>query len=467
MAKRPRSLFVCSSCGHTESKWLGRCPQCGEWNTLQERATAGAETRASRATASGAGRASAATRGPDGAGPLELAAIERGERARVSTGTGELDRVLGGGIVHGSTVLIGGEPGIGKSTLMLQMAARMQRQRVLYVSGEESAEQLKMRAERLELADAGLSVLAESSLEAIADAIASGEFEIVIVDSIQTIYSPEAGAVPGTPNQIKLTTFEISELARARGISVFFVAHVTKEGNIAGPRTIEHMVDTVLYFEQNSDDTRFLRATKNRFGSTDEVGLFTMQARGLLPIADPNSIFLVQRSSSLPPGVVVAPVIEGTRVLLVEIQALTVPAKGGVSRVFSDGLESRRVSRMAAVLEKHVGLNVSDQDIYVNVAGGMRIREVGVELALAMALYSARTDAPFPDAASITGELSLAGEVRPVPQMARRARTARELGFPTCIGPATVRSSEEPVASEWTGVSTVRDAISRCFGASG
>jgi DNA repair protein RadA/Sms len=469
MAKKPRTRFECSNCGHEEAKWLGRCPACGEWNTMVEHEV--------QQTASGGGRASAgASRGRDESRtrsrPEPIGAIEASDEARASTGMAELDRVLGGGIVAGSSVLVGGEPGIGKSTLMLQMAAQMRSRSVLYVTGEESAQQIRLRADRLGVSNPGLEILAENELERITTLLsprtAGGDppYSLVVVDSIQTVYSAEAGSVPGTPNQVKYTTFEIAESAREHGIAVFFVAHVTKEGSIAGPKTIEHMVDTVLYFEQSDDETRYLRASKNRFGSTDEIGLFTMQPTGLIEITDPNSVFLVRRSGSLPAGVVVAPVIEGSRVLLVEVQSLTVPAKGGISRVFSDRVDSGRVSRMAAVLEKHIGLSFSDHDIYVNVAGGMRIRDVGVELPLAVALYSARTDRVFPSRTTIAGELSLAGEIRPVPQMARRARTASDVGFDRCFGPASVRQSETGSRVTWTGLGSLEDAVERLFGSS-
>ncbi len=465
MAKRPRTRFVCSACDHEETKWLGRCPACGEWNTMTE--------RTSPAVAGDAGPRSAAAERRAGrtASPLPIHSIEADETQRNSTGMTELDRVLGGGIVAGASVLVGGEPGIGKSTLMLQMAAQMRSRSVLYVTGEESARQIRLRADRLGVSNPKLAILAENQLERITRLITPGTvgdpapYQVVIVDSIQTIASPEAGTVPGTPNQIKYTTFEIADTAREHGVAVFFVAHVTKEGSIAGPRTIEHMVDTVLYFEQSDDETRYLRASKNRFGSTDEIGLFTMQPRGLVQITDPNSVFLVRRSGSLPAGVVVAPVIEGSRVLLVEVQALTVPAKGGISRVFSDKLDSRRVNRMAAVLEKHLGLQFSDHDMYVNVAGGMRIRDVGVELALAVALYSARTDRSFPSATAVAGEVSLAGEIRPVAQMARRARTASEMGFARCLGPGSVRQGESGTPVNWDGVASLEDAVKKIFGA--
>ncbi len=464
MGKKPRTRFVCSGCGHEEAKWLGRCPACGEWNTMTERASQSATER------TGSRAVTTDRRTGRTAAPLPIHSIEADETQRMSTGMAELDRVLGGGIVAGASVLVGGEPGIGKSTLMLQMAAQMRSRSVLYVTGEESARQIRLRADRLGVSNPKLEILAENELERITRFLSPGgvgepaPYQVVIVDSIQTIASPEAGAVPGTPNQIKYTTFEIADAAREHGVAVFFVAHVTKEGSIAGPRTIEHMVDTVLYFEQSDDDTRYLRASKNRFGSTDEIGLFTMQPRGLVQITNPDSVFLVRRSGSLPAGVVVAPVIEGSRVLLVEVQALTVPAKGGISRVFSDKLDSRRVNRMAAVLEKHLGLHFSDHDVYVNVAGGMRIRDVGVELALAMALYSARADRSFPSGTAIAGEVSLAGEIRPVAQMARRARAASEMGFARCLGPGSVRQGESGTPVNWSGVASLEDAVRKAFG---
>ena len=471
MSAKERTRFVCRSCGHPESKWLGRCPACSEWNTMEEQALPAAAGRAGRGPGQRSGSRGGRSGNAAADGPRSIAEVEAEAVERTSTGMAELDRVLGGGLVPGSTVLVGGEPGIGKSTLMLQMASQMRRTRVLYVSGEESARQIRLRADRLGVSNAELEVFAESDLDAILTTIArppatgsSEPYGVVIVDSIQTICSQEAGPVPGTPNQIKYATFELSQSAREQGFVLFLVAHVTKEGTIAGPKTIEHLVDTVVYFEQSDDETRYLRATKNRFGSTDEVGLFTMQSRGLVQITDPNSIFLVRRAGGLPAGVTVAPVIEGSRVLLVEVQALTVPAKGGVSRVFSDRVDSGRVSRMAAVLEKHVGLSFSDHDVYVNVAGGMRIRDVGVELPLAVALYSARTDRPFPSHTIIAGEVSLAGEIRPVAQMARRARTGLELGFERCLGPSTLRQGEAGTSVVWRGVDSLEAAVNELFG---
>lgn len=411
----------------------------------------------------GVGRQSGPSARPRASQVQSVAQAPTDEDPRLPTGIGELDRVLGGGVVSGASVLLGGEPGIGKSTLMLQTAAALAARRVLYVSGEESARQIRLRAERLGAQAADIDLLCEGDTQAIGRALEDRNPELIVVDSVQALHSAEAGPYPGTVNQIKYSTYEILDWVRAHEAAVFFVAHVTKEGSIAGPKVIEHMVDTVLYFEHAEEHLRVLRATKNRFGSTDEIGLFAMEGRGLREVTDPASVFLVERDGSLPAGVVVAPVYEGSRILLVEIQALTVPAKGGVSRTFSDRVDSRRISRVAAVLEKHLGVSFSDQDIYVNVAGGIRIGEVGVELPLALALYSARSGVPIPAATTVTGEISLAGEIRPVSQLRRRLRTAREMGYRRLVGPRRVREGEAPEES-WTRVDTVGECIREVFG---
>ncbi|MBN1686703.1 MAG: DNA repair protein RadA [Spirochaetales bacterium] len=465
------TVFICSQCGHEESKWAGRCPECGEWNTFVESA-GGSRAR----QAAGRDR----PRGTDSI-PLESLSADSGERS--SSGIGEVDRVLGGGLVRGSSVLIGGEPGIGKSTLMLQVAAgaaggdaprgqtlaaavegATSRQRgagrILYVTGEESAAQLKTRADRLGIGKNSVEVLCETDLESILRSLQNLKPVLVVVDSIQTLTSPELGNVPGTPNQIKYCCYEIISYCRERGCPVFLVAHVTKEGSIAGPKLIEHMVDTVLYFDQSESELRILRASKNRFGPVDEVGLFTMTARGLQEVKNPASLFIVQRENETPPGIVVAPVYEGSRVLMIEIQALVVPAKGAISRVFSDRIDSSRVSRVAAILEKHLSLRFSDQDIYVNVAGGLRIGEVGIELPLAFALYSARTSIPVSSKTAAAGELTLAGEVRSISHLSRRVRTAKEMGFDSFIGPASTDADQELV---WTIVSDIAKAVKPVF----
>lgn len=410
--------YRCVSCGHVEPKWLGRCPECGEWNSLRESAAQTALDRAGETF------------------PVPLPAVEAGRGARIQTGIAELDRVLGGGLMRGSAVLLGGEPGIGKSTILLQLCASCEPGgKILYVSGEESPAQIRLRAERLGALKPTIEVLATGDLGVVRTVLDAAKPGLVVVDSIQTLHSEEAGAVPGTANQIKYCAQELVSWAKEHDAALVLVAHVTKDGLIAGPKAAEHLVDAVLGFEQGEGDLRVLRAAKNRFGSVDEIGLFRMGATGLVELADPSGLFLVERESGLPAGVAVAPVHEGSRVLLVEIQALTVAAKAGLTRVYSDRIESARVSRIAAVLEKHAGLRFSDQDIYVNVAGGMRLSEPGIDLALMAALWSARTGTALRSGTALAGELSLAGEVRPVTRMRQRARAAAGLGFGTILGP--------------------------------
>ncbi|MDR2480315.1 MAG: DNA repair protein RadA [Treponema sp.] len=450
---KPRKfIYKCSACGHEEPKWLGRCPGCGEWNTLVESAAGPSPGRGGRAAKNVLPQS------------LPLASIDPQEGSRVSSGIGELDRVLGGGIMKRSAILVGGEPGIGKSTLLLQAAASARiKGRILYISGEESAGQIRLRSDRLGLGGADgsgsagetgavgnnvvnnidrIEIVCSGSLDEIETALNAVKPSLVIVDSAQTLFSPDAGSVSGTVQQMKFCVFELIAWVKEHDAALFLVAHVTKEGLIAGPKALEHMVDTVLYFEQNDktagpggQDCRFLRAAKNRFGSVDEIGIFTMGERGLQAVEDTGTLFLVRREGDLPAGVATAAALEGTRTILVEIQALTIPAKGAVSRVFSDKIDSGRVSRVAAALEKHLGLRLSDQDLYVNVAGGIRITEVGVELALACALYSARTGLALPAGLVIAGELSLTGEVRPVRRLPSRIKTAVTVGFTEFLGP--------------------------------
>ena len=495
MGKR-RDYFVCNECGHEEAKWLGRCPECGSWNSFREMkaagpagggAVGGAGGRAASGSRSAGSRASGGGRhSPGGYKKLEVMSIDQVQMAdgvRLDTGIAEVNRVLGGGAMLGASALIGGEPGIGKSTLMLQLSASIRSLRpVLYISGEESLPQIRMRAERLGIvrpnskgspapgaggkagagtnnggaaadepragtkngagAGAAVQLVCESDLDRIMSVLREVKPQVVVVDSIQTLLSVDAGSVPGTVNQLKYGCHELIDWARETDAALFLVAHVTKEGAIAGPKVIEHMVDTVLYFEQAGSGLRIVRAVKNRHGSVDEIGLFTMEAEGLVQVPDAASFFLEQREAELPPGITAAPVYEGTRVLMVEIQALVVPAKSGFSRIYSDKIDNNRVSRIAAVLEKLLSVRFSDQDIYINVAGGIRLGEVGIELPLAMALYSARTGIPVPKQAALAGEISLAGEIRPTAHMQRRVRTAAEMGFSRFIGPRDVRAKE-------------------------
>jgi DNA repair protein RadA/Sms len=476
MRKQKSLIYRCSSCGHEEPKWLGRCPECGDWNTLVETAIKN-ETRRNEA-----GRGLPQI--------LPLSTVDPIEGARIGSGIGELDRVLGGGIMKRSAVLVGGEPGIGKSTLLLQTAVAAQiKGRILYVSGEESAGQLRLRADRLGLSvdKKGMErveILCSGNLEEIETVLNAVKPVLILVDSAQTLFSADAGSAPGGVNQMKFCAFELISRVKEHDAALFLTAHVTKEGLIAGPKTLEHMVDTVLYFEQNdktsglsgTTDCRFLRAAKNRFGSVDEIGIFIMGEQGLSPVEDIGRLFLVRREGELPPGVATAAVLEGTRTILVEIQALTIPAKGTISRVFSDKIDSGRVSRVSAALEKHLGLRLSDQDLYVNAAGGIRITEVGVELALACALYSARTGLALPADLAIAGELSLTGEIRPVRRLAGRVKTAANLGFSSFLGPISVVSaesdrsgenspSETQIVPDMRSAGDIKSAIKLIFGA--
>jgi len=432
MAKKNGSImYKCSNCGYSQPKWLGRCPECGEWNSLEE-------IIIDRNSITPGGRGSEEVQKQK---PVDLAAVKAMEAVRLSTGIDEFDRVLGGGATKRSAILLGGEPGIGKSTLLLQTAAsaaanlKNQTGKILYVSGEESAAQIKDRAQRLGVDCNGIQVLCTSRLEDTLDAFDALNPVFVVIDSIQTIYSAEAGLIPGTVNQLKYCANELVAWVKERDAVLIMTAHVTKEGTIAGPKALEHMVDTVISFERNTDDIRFLHAQKNRFGSVDELGIFTMTEKGLIPVQDPTSLFLTKRGANQPAGVACTPVFEGTRVFLVEIQALTVPAKASVSRVYSEKIDSGRVARVAAVIEKRCGLKFSDQDIYVNVGGGVRLTESSIDAALACALYSARTDIPLKNDTAVFGELSLAGEIRPVTKTKQRVKASQNLGFTNVVAP--------------------------------
>lgn len=424
--KKSITVYKCSECGYTQPTWLGRCPECGSWNTLEECISDPNST----AAAFGQGATEKIK-------PVPLANVTAQENARVSTEIEEFDRVLGGGAMKRSAILIGGEPGIGKSTLMIQTAAAIAKKygKVLYVSGEESAGQLKGRADRLNLDTRGIEILCTMRLEDIKDALSAMNPLFVVIDSIQTVYSVEAGIVPGTINQLKFCANELTGWVKSRDSVLIMSAHVTKEGNIAGPKSLEHMVDTVISFERNDDEVRFLRAQKNRFGSVDELGIFAMTDKGLEGVGDPSTMFITKRSGKMPAGIANTAVFEGSRAFIVEIQALTVPAKSSISRVYSDKIDSARVARVAAVLEKRTGIRFSDQDLYINVAGGVRLTESSIDAALAASLYSARTDLSIPENTVITGELSLAGEIRPVARLKQRIKTAGDLGFTSVLAP--------------------------------
>ena len=411
--------YVCRECGHVENKWNGRCPECGSWNSFDEEKTAPVQK----------GRIE--PQPVMNASLQKLSDVPYEAAMRVSSGIEELDRVLGGGVMRPSSVLVGGEPGIGKSTIMLQMlSALSENGNVLYVSGEESPSQVKMRAERLGLLSDQISIFCDTRLETLLETIEKVSPCYIVIDSLQTLYSASIASPSGSPNQIKVCCMEISLLAKKLGDAVFFIGHVTKDGLIAGPKIVEHIVDTVLYFESAETGMRLLRASKNRFGSVDEIGLFTMDGTGLHGVKDPSSLFLSSRGGNvLPAGIAFTSVVEGSRTFSVEIQALVVSARSGYQRIYSDRIDSARVSRVAAILQKHAGLNLSDQDIYVNVAGGMKLSEVSIELALALALYSSKEGISLRSSVAAFGELSLAGEVRPVSFSERRLKNLADMGF--------------------------------------
>lgn len=437
MAKRKVQInYKCSNCDFTQPRWLGRCPECGSWNTMEEcinDKNALASTSIKNLSVK--------------AKPVLLKDVIAQDDDRISTGIKEFDRVLGGsGATKKSAVLLGGEPGIGKSTLLLQTASSFSnfssnnldesREKIaLYVSGEESSSQIKARANRLGLDCNNIQIMSTMRLEDITDALNELKPQLVIIDSIQTVYSIEGGIIPGTVNQLKYCTNELVGWVKENESVLIMTCHVTKDGNIAGPKALEHMVDTVISFERNNDQIRFLRSYKNRFGSVDELGIFEMTEKGLLPVEDLSTLFLTRRDGPLPNGVSIAAVFEGSRVFLVEIQALTVPAKSSMTRVYSDKIDSNRVSRVAAVLEKRTGLRFSDQDIYINVAGGVRLTESAIDAALAASLYSARCGVALLQDTVLIGELSLAGEIRPVSRIKQRAKTATSLGYKQIFAP--------------------------------
>lgn len=450
MAKKNGEItYRCSVCGYSQPKWLGRCPECGSWNTLEE-----CIEDSNAKTPAGRGSTTAIK-----IKPVPLASIKTEDDGRLITGISEFDRVLGGGATKRSAILIGGEPGIGKSTLLLQTAAKYAgtlKGRILYVSGEESASQIKSRADRLGLNVANIEILCSMRLEDTLTALDSINPVFVIIDSIQAVYSAEAGLIPGTVNQLKYCANELISWVKERDSVLIMTAHVTKEGSIAGPKSLEHMVDTVISFERTNNEVRFLRALKNRFGSVDELGIFAMTEKGLEMVKDPGSMFITRREGTQPAGVATAAVFEGTRVFLVEIQALTVPAKAAITRVYSDKIDSARVSRVAAVLEKRIGLKFSDQDLYINVAGGVRLSESAIDASLAAALYSARTDIAVPQNTVLCGELSLAGEIRPVGRLKQRVKAAETLGYTQILAPQDEKGAK--------AVHSIKDMIKALFG---
>ena len=429
-AARTKVSFVCQSCGDVSSRWQGKCDACGEWNTLVAEGTGGGVAAGPSARKLGKGR------------PVTLTLLAGGgdEAPRMKSGIAEFDRVTGGGFVRGSTLLVGGDPGIGKSTLLLQVAGALANtgRSVVYVSGEEAVAQIRMRAERLSLTKAPVKLAAETSVEDILATLAEDEPPaLLIVDSIQTLWTDLAESAPGTVTQVRASSQALIRYAKQTGTAVVFVGHVTKDGQIAGPRVVEHMVDGVLYFEgEGGHHFRILRAVKNRFGPTDEIGVFEMTGTGLGEVANPSELFLGERNASTP-GAAVFAGMEGTRPLLVEIQALVAPTTLGTPRRAVIGWDSSRLAMVLAVLEAHCGVRLGDCDVYLNVAGGLRIAEPAADLAVAAALVSSRLNAPLPAELVYFGEISLSGAVRPVSHAPARLKEAQKLGFTRATMPVT------------------------------
>ncbi|OJF76338.1 MAG: DNA repair protein RadA [Treponema sp. CETP13] len=449
--KKVQTIFKCSNCGYTQPRWMGRCPECNEWNTLEECTI---DKNANTPVFGGNGNF-AVTK----AKPIPLSKVDPMNGTRILTGISEFDRVLGGGAMKRSAILIGGEPGIGKSTLLLQTVATLTangiKGHILYVSGEESASQIRARADRLNLNCNNIEILCTTRLEDVEDALNALNPIFTVIDSIQTMFSIEAGSVPATVNQLKYCAQQLISWIKERDAVMCMSAHITKEGSIAGPKSLEHMVDTVISFERNTDEIRFLRALKNRFGSIDELGLFAMGEKGLSIVEDPSTLFITRREGTIPAGIAIVPVFEGSRVFMVEIQALTVPAKASFTHVYSEKIDSSRVSRIAAVIEKRAGIKFSDQDIYINVAGGFKLTESAIDAGLAAALYSARTNIALNAKIAVVGEISLAGEIRPVTKLKQRVKAAQILGFETVVCPDT--------GSHCTKVQNIKELVKQIF----
>ena len=425
MAKKERTVYCCSECGAESANWAGKCPSCGAWNSLVEVKfdSASAKTARSRIERSR---------------PKKITELDMSEEIRISTGISELDRVLGGGAVCGSLVLVGGAPGIGKSTLLLQMCANLEEKKILYVTGEESERQLKLRAVRLGLEGENILVLAETDLDEIIDCIKVQEPEIVIIDSIQTISDGDASSAPGSVSQVRDCTMQIMRLTKEKGLTVFVVGHITKEGSIAGPKILEHMVDCVLYFEgERNTSFRILRAAKNRFGSTNEIGVFEMDDKGLKCVDNPSEMLLSGRPENSP-GTCVACVIEGSRPLLAEVQALVTPSAYNASRR-SNGVDYHRAAMLLAVIEKRGGLPVTTCDAYINVIGGLTLDEPAADLATALSIASSYIDRPLGADLAAIGEIGLSGEIRSVSMINQRLSEISRLGFRRCVIPAHVR----------------------------
>jgi DNA repair protein RadA/Sms len=452
MAKA-KTLFFCQSCGFESAKWMGQCPGCREWNTFVEEPSAGGAYGAKK---------SSPGKLKDAAAPVKLSEIETEVGERYSTGMEELDRVLGGGIMKGSLILVGGDPGIGKSTIMLQVCRNLVNagHTMLYVSGEESLQQIRLRADRLGEFKKDPELLCETDLGAVAEIVRKSRPEFVVIDSIQTMYNEEVSSAPGSVSQVRESTGVLMQLAKSEGISIFIVGHVTKEGVVAGPRVLEHMVDAVLYFEgERHESYRILRGVKNRFGSTNEIGVFEMQEKGLVEVRNPSEFMLTGRPEGASGSVVVSSM-EGTRPLLLEIQALVCHSFFNVPRRTAAGVDYNRVNLLMAVLEKRLSLSLSSCDAYVNIAGGIRITEPAADLGIVLSIVSSFEDIVLDPGLTCFGEVGLSGEVRSASFASKRVAEAKKLGFNACILPkASLKGLKKPEGMELIGVANVGEAV--------
>lgn len=457
MAKGKKSIFFCQNCGHEESKWLGQCPMCKEWNTFVEEKVS--VTRGSTAAVQ-------QVRNAKEAKVVTLSSITTDDDERMQTGILELDRVLGGGIVPGSLVLVGGDPGIGKSTLLLQVCQKLsgQNRKILYISGEESLKQIKLRANRMGTFSESLFLLCETNLGMIRHVIEEQHPDMVVIDSIQTMYNEEVASAPGSVSQVRESTNVFMQLAKGLNISIFIVGHVTKEGTVAGPRVLEHMVDTVLYFEgEQHHSFRILRAVKNRFGSTNEIGIFEMHEHGLEEVANPSQIFLEERLDGATGSAIVV-AMEGTRPILVEIQALVTPTMFGNAKRTTTGLDFNRVSLIMAVLEKRAGLLLQNQDAYLKAAGGVKLNEPAIDLAIAVSIASSYKEKGTQPTECFIGEIGLTGEIRRVSHIEQRVKEVQKLGFTKVYLPKNnLGNWEAPKGIEIVGVATLAETLKRVF----
>ncbi len=449
MAKKASTIFVCNECGYESSKWLGKCPACGEWNSfIEEKAIIGSTNLSKE-------------KNKNRSEIVKLNEVEKKKTFRIKTDVEELDRVLGGGFVTGSLTLLGGEPGIGKSTLILQICNNVKIDgKILYVSGEESAEQIKSRADRLGIKNDNILFVAETDIDNVELALEKTQAKFVIIDSIQTMYSDEITSVAGSVSQVREITARIMKMCKQSGITTIIIGHVTKDGNIAGPRVLEHMVDTVLYLEgERYFSYRILRGVKNRFGSTNEIGMFEMQNEGLVEITNPSQILISERDGN-PAGSVIVVSLEGTRPLVLEVQALSTPTVFGMPRRNASGIDYNRLTLLMAVLEKRAGINLSSQDVYINLVGGIKINEPALDLGIVLATASSFKNISIKDDIVVIGEVGLTGEVRNVNMIEKRIKEAEKLGYKTCIIPESNKKLlKEKFKLDIIGAKNIIDAM--------